>query len=247
MAETVYVVDVELDRTGFVIVVNDIPAEHALSTHRVRMPVNEYVHAGANQLTIETSPWGSNAEQGSPGKARIRVSSETVVNERVVGSAILVDEEREFDQFPVPPAPIFAASFASEINGAPNLAGFAPLTAGGREQIGQRLFELAAALREGDADTLLDALSRYFERYEAAYAHVERGTMAREFSAMLAAFQEVGAAVTCQPQLRPRRGGLVVDCLGPRGAAIQATAPGMPPYNLWLVMAMRDGKPTIVA
>ena len=123
MAETVYIADVELDRTGFVIVVNGIPAEHALSTHRVRLPINEYLQKGTNRVAIEAASTGSNAPAASPGRISVRIIEEEVEGERIVRSTLLVEDVVEFDAFPGPFEAVHTADFRSEIGAAPDLAG----------------------------------------------------------------------------------------------------------------------------
>ena len=247
MAGLLYMADITLDRTGFDVVVNGIPAEHAMTTHRVRMPINEYLHPGANTIAIEPAIWGSNANPESPGKLRIKVTKDRVVDAETVSSEVLIEADIDFAVFPAGGTAIFTGDFPAEIGRPADLAELTAIGAAEEAIITDRLRVLSDALGRQDSALLLGALSNYFERYEAAYDYVERGEMAGSYTRMLEGMRQTGATVTFNPRLRIRRGGILVDCIGPNGAAIRAQAAGFPTYDLWLVMGVKNGEPVIVA
>jgi hypothetical protein len=247
MAELIYSVDVKLDRTGFDIVLNDIPAEHAKSTHRLKMPINEYIREGGNKLVLEASLWGSNAAPETPAEVTVKVTCDQIANQQIVGSDLLIDTTFTLDAFPAPGGVIFEGYFEANQGADLDLVDFSPIGPAEEQAILKRLQELSEALQTQDADVLQQALARYFARYEAAYGHVESGEMAQAFDRMLQGMRQAGVRVTFDPQLRPRRGRLLVDCLGPNGAAIRAVGGPFPEYDFWLVMGYARGAAVIVA
>lgn len=247
MSEQIYMVEVTLDRTGFDIIVNDIPAEHARSTHKVRMPINEYVQKGANSITIEPSIWGSNADPQSPATAKIKVTADRIFNQQIVESDTLIEETVSLEAYPPPGGTVFKGSFEAASGAEIDLSGFSVIGPAEEQAITERLHELGEALQARNAPVLIEALGPYFSRYENAYAHAERGDMAAAFERMLTGMAQAGVQVRVEPQLSRRRGGVLVDCLGPNGAAIRATGGGFPIYDFWLVMGVAHGKPVVVA
>jgi hypothetical protein len=247
VSELIYMVEVTLDRTGFDIIVNDIPAEHARSTHKLRMPINEFVHRGANTLVIEPSIWGSNADRDSPSNVTVKVTCDRIFNQQIVGSDTLIDEILSLERFPPPGEAVFRGSFDAALGSDIDMSGFSPIGPAEEQAIITRLQELADALQSRDAPVLIEALGSYFTRYENAYAHAERGEMAAAFERMLGGMADAGMQVRVDPRLYRRRGGMLVDCLGPSGAAIRATGGSFPAYDFWLVMGVAHGKPVVVA
>lgn len=247
MAETIYVADMTLDRTGGVMLVNGIPTEHAHRTHRVKMPINEFLHCGSNAIEVAPSQLGSNADPRSAGKLSLKVTKDRVNGATLLSSEVLIDEQVDFEAFIPGSTPVLRADFASEIGTGIDRTGLQPIGPAEEELIRARLERFHAAFLDGEVDALVAPLRPYFARYERAYEHVEDGDMASSFARMISAMTEAGASISFEPALNTLRGGQLVDCLGPTGAAIQANASGFPTYDFWLVMGVRHGEAVVVA
>ena len=85
-------------------------------------------------------------------------------------------------------------------------------------------------------------MSRYLDDYGRAYPLESRADMEQQVVRMAEAFR--GDQVEFdrnQTLLDPIAGTNLVDCLGPRGAAVRVARAGGPDYDMWAVVGIRGG------
>lgn len=250
MQTTMYWLDVDGDRVGLDVSINDVPANHLLKTHGIKLPINEYLTRGRNTVSVSRGLWPSNVADTQAAATHIELVAKTFRDGKPIGEQVVLFD-LTIDVPLAAPGQIFAAGeFVVDGPGSlPDLAAFEPVDDAQRQLVLGMLDWLAAAFRSGDQAALQTAMAPYIDAYEKAYPAQPRGAMAGSFARMLNEFaREERRVVYARSAVRLALcgGGKLVECLSGEGAAIRLLNPGSMDYNFWCVAGVRNGKAEIV-
>lgn len=249
MQSIMYWLDVEGDRTGLDVRINDVPALHLLESGGTNLPINEYLVQGENRVDVRRGVFPSNAAAEDAGEIALKLLRKQFQGTSPVTEHVLVDVRSPFDKAP-PGVPLATASFrVDDMLALPDLAGFAPVTPALRPLVIAQLDRLADVWRRKDGEALLAWMDGYLHDYARAYPLETLATMRDRTARMMAGLTRGRWGIDYDPaqvRLDPCGDGRLLDCLSPAGAAIRLLRPGMPPYDFWTVVGVRDGKVVLV-
>ncbi len=241
MANTLYWLDIDGDRTGLEIFVNAVPAERMLRTNGLRFPINEYIVQGTNRVEARRSLWPSNAPDEEGGTMSMKLVRASFSGATSLGETVIFERSATFESSP-PRAVLIAAEFASDQAGM-SLPFFDPPGPDGRRLVIERLARVANDFRSGNGDGVVDWMSGYMADYVRAYPPETHEDMVARVLRMVGSFR--GARVDFNPdqiRLEPIEGTHLIDCISPEGAAVRVQRENSPPYDMWSVVGIRDGK-----
>lgn len=245
MTHEMYWLDVDGDRTGLEIFVNGIPVDRMLRTFGLKLPINEFVVIGTNRVEVRRSVWPANLPDNQGGKISAKLLRARFDGTAKLDETILFDQEATFVSC-APRQPLFTATFAA----AAALATFGvydPVGPHERELILGQLAEVAALWQRGDGAALAQWMHSYFEDYAAAYPLETVQIMGERIAGMAQAFKiglvDFNREATV---LEPIAGSNLIDCIGPRGAAVRIIRPKGPDYDMWAVVGVRNGQVRLV-
>lgn len=246
MASTMYWLDVDADRTGVDVLVNGVSAEHLMGTHGIKLPINEYLVAGANWIEVRRSLWPSNRADAEGGAIRLTLHRETFFGTAQTAAETLVEQRLPYEQA-MPRMTLARATFAN--------VDAANLSFGDLEPIGDRergmmldwLAGVAAMWAAGNGDGLAAAMEPYLADYIRAYPLESLPRMKDSVRAMATEFARGTVRFDRQQTLlQPLGDGRLVDCLSRGGAAVRVERPKAPAYDMWTVLGVRGGRVQLV-
>ena len=247
MSHVIYWLDIDGDRTGLEVTVNGFPAERFLRSHGGRLPINEFVLPGANRIEVRRSLWTSTKEDSEGGEISFKLVLAEFRNILKMGEKVVAEATAAF----VAAAPrtiLLAGAFAGDPAPAPPpLHAFEPIGPGRQRQILDALDTVAGYWRSGDGDGIMRWMKPYLDDYVRAYPLESASRMEERVRRMVAAFSSEKVEFDRnQTLLDPVPGSNLVDCLGPRGAAVRIARAGAPDYDMWAVVGIRGGEVVLV-
>lgn len=247
MSHAMYWLEVDGDRTGLDVVVNGFPVDRMMRSHGGRLPINEFLRPGDNAVELRRGLWASNKEDSEAGEASLKLVEVRYANTVKLDERVLVEETRGFASCAARTVLVAAGFRADEAPAPPLAGGFDPVGPAERERILDRLEQVAGYWRNGNGQAIVDWMRPYLRDYVASYALETQAAMELRIQRMAEAFARDRAEFDRgQTLLDPVPGTNLVDCLGPRGAAVRVARAGGPDYDMWAVVGVRGGEVVLV-
>lgn len=246
MFHTMYWLDFESDRIGLEVMVNGFPAEYMMLSHGGRLPINEFLVSGVNRVDLRRGLWQSNKEDSQAGDASLKLVKARFQNATLLEEQVILDQSGKFAACP-PRTVLLSGTFDVAGALAPPASGFEPVGPMQQAQILDKLEQIAAMWRVGDAAGLIDWMGRYLDDYVRAYPLETRNVMEERIARMVEAFRDQRLEFDrSMVLLDPLPGTNLVNCLGPEGAAVRISRARGPAYNMWAVVGIRNSKVVLV-
>jgi hypothetical protein len=246
MADLIYWLEVDGDRTGLEVRVNGVPAERLLRTHGIKFPVNEYLRTGTNTVEVRPGKFPSNGKPGHSGRITVKVERLTGNTGTVLSREVLFQQTQEFSEAPVG-QPLISGSFDHLHKPGLVLSGLTPIGPHHIPVILEELKRAARMLQRGDGVETANWMARYIREYCDAYPHEAPDSMNESINRMAGVLAAGEVRFNSSSvRLEPVAEGALVDCTSPEGAAVRVALPQGIFYDLWAIFGIQDGRAILV-